>query len=364
MNLVPFIAASASDAVGQIRRQLGPEAVVVHVRPLPVRGWSRWWRKPRFEVMAFRPDPLSSALDLTSDAVAQPSGEPADAPRAGAAGLRRQRGPVTAAAGAPGGDDWPTRLQAQAGSWRIGPVLERAGFLPSNAQRVLDQLQESHGEPAPASLAEELGLLRAALSRMWRKPFPFLEDSLRPHILVGPPGIGKTTCLCKWLAQAVLVEGRQARVWRLDGAGANTSEMLSVYCEVLGVPLERSWEVKRTPGERELWFLDVPGVDWRSEEALQGLARQLRDYLSPHVHLVLNGAYDMQLLLAQVRAFGVLPLEDLVVTHLDEEARWGKIWNLVLGTNYSVRFLSAGQNIPGDFLAASPEDIFARQFPA
>ncbi len=81
------------------------------------------------------------------------------------------------------------------------------------------------------------------------------------------------------------------------------------------------------------------------------------------MHLVLNGAYDISVLLAQIRAFAALPIEDLILTHLDEESRWGKIWNLVLGTNYSLRHFSTGQNIPGDFCEASPEAVFARQFP-
>ena len=76
----------------------------------------------------------------------------------------------------------------------------------------------------------------------------------------------------------------------------------------------------------------------------------------------MNGAYDISTLLAQARAFSGLPIEDLIITHLDEESRWGKVWNLALGTNYSIRHFSTGQNIPGDFHEASAEMIFARQF--
>jgi flagellar biosynthesis protein FlhF len=81
------------------------------------------------------------------------------------------------------------------------------------------------------------------------------------------------------------------------------------------------------------------------------------------MHLVLNGAYDIKVLLAQVRAFSALPLEDLIISHLDEEPHWGKLWNLTLGAGLPIRHLSAGQNIPGEFWEASAERIFARQFP-
>ena len=63
----------------------------------------------------------------------------------------------------------------------------------------------------------------------------------RPHVFIGPPGSGKTTALCKWLTLAALLEERAARVWRLDGATANTADFLAIHCEMLGVPLERFW---------------------------------------------------------------------------------------------------------------------------
>lgn len=41
MEIVPFIAESAADAARQVRERLGPEAVVVQVRPVDAgtRGW-------------------------------------------------------------------------------------------------------------------------------------------------------------------------------------------------------------------------------------------------------------------------------------------------------------------------------------
>ena len=116
-------------------------------------------------------------------------------------------------------------------------------------------------------------------------------------------------------------------------------------------------------GKFDLGLIDLPGVDWRHPGAVRELGRQL-DVLGPvRVHLVLNAAYEVPLMMAQVRAFASLPAEDIVFTHLDEETRWGKIWNVVLGTKLPVRFLSAAQNIPGEFFQATPERILARQFP-
>jgi flagellar biosynthesis protein FlhF len=115
--------------------------------------------------------------------------------------------------------------------------------------------------------------------------------------------------------------------------------------------------------EADVLFVDLPGVNHSDANAVAQLAQRIAALPDAQVHLVVNGAYETSSLLTQVRAFSKLPITDLIVTHLDEESRWGKVWNLALGTNCPVRHLSSGQNIPGDFLAASAEQLFSRQFP-
>src|SRR5882672_10396548 len=56
VQVIPFIADSAADAVAQIRAKLGPDAVVVNVRQLPADGLAKLWKSPRIEVLAYKPD--------------------------------------------------------------------------------------------------------------------------------------------------------------------------------------------------------------------------------------------------------------------------------------------------------------------
>jgi flagellar biosynthesis protein FlhF len=342
--------------VAQIRARLGPEAVVLNVRPLPAQGLARLWQKPMIEVLAHRPEtppepaaPLSQALAefrQRLDQIEQHVKSPAGKTEAGPAAPLEFAAPI---------------VPLDSGGWRIGEALQKTGLLPLHAQRVLDEVRLRHGETPPASLAEEIGLARAFLAAAWRPCPPYPEHSV--HAVIGPAGSGKTTCLCKWLTQAALVEGRLARVWRLDGATANMAESLTVYCEILHLPSERAWAGGAGPIAEDIGFIDLPGVDWVRPGAIQELGVQLRQFGAPRLHLALNAAYDISVILAQARAFSVLPVEDLILTHLDEESRWGKLWNLVLGAGLPIRYLSTGQNIPGDFCAASAEAILARQFP-
>ena len=320
MKIEEFIADSAVDAVEQIRGQLGSQAVVVDVRPLP----NHFWQRRRMKVLAYVPEP-----------------EPAEA--------KSEPAPTMS--------EPPPQV---ASHWDIGSVLEHIGLLPIYAAHIVANLQATQGDGATISLTEELALTRSLLTRLW-KPLKTSANA-KLHVFVGAPGVGKTTALCKWLTNSVLLDGASARLWRLDARSANTAEFLSVHGEILGVPVERAWG--KVEFDEEIGFIDLPGVSWSDSTEMQYLAEQVNRFGNAQVHLVLNGAYESAQLLAQARAFAALPIADLIVTHLDEETRWGKLWNLVLGTDYPLRYLSSGQNIPGDFAEASADLLLARHFPA
>jgi flagellar biosynthesis protein FlhF len=411
MQVHTFIVDNALEAVEQVRAKLGPGAVVLSVRRLPVDGLSKLWKKPRIEVLAAAPpDAATSATPADSAAVAVPIQEPgmvssaseilgtapkAPSPSAPAAPadplaeLRRELSEIRAEifrnrqaptaeapipSAAPGKstevpartekplavESFVTRSVQYPGEWHVGPILESTGLLPVHALRVVEQLCQDHGETAPKSLGEEILLTAKVLQGEWILPTSSPNAGSEAHVFIGPPGSGKTTALCKWLAQSVLLEGKSATVWRLDGLGANTAESLSVYGEILGVPVERFLPEGRP--DSGLLFIDYPGVAPGDAVGMADLKERLAALGPVRVHLVLNAAYENAVVLSQARAYHDMGVTDIIATHLDEEPRWGKLWSWILGTNYPIGWLGVGQNVPGVFLPADPNRVLTRQF--
>lgn len=366
-----FVADSAAEAVAQIRAKLGPDALVVNVRKLPPGGLARLWQKPRIEVLACLPEEPASAPVAEEEPAISPVLAQLEA-------LRREMGEMRRRIDSPLPDRPPVAVSpvetpvrtlsspiatpteftprpSGGAAASLGQYLQTIGLSPMSAALVEDRVFTVEPSVAQRSLGEQVALANRILDGLWR-PAPDATNGL--HVMIGPAGSGKTTALCKWLTQVSLIEGRPTALWRLDGVTANQAEHLSVHGEILGVPVERTWTGEGLAGD--IGFIDLPGVDWRDRGALQELGRVVESFGPVSVHLVLNGAYESDTLLAQARAFGALPVVDMIVTHLDEELRWSKLWNLVLGTNLPIGFFGAGQNLPGLFERATGRKLFAR----
>lgn len=353
MQLHTFIVDSALEAVDRIRTELGPDAVVVSVRKLPANGLSRLWKTEQVEVVAGiaeapapQPepvDPLKQLRDEIRDLRAQvTSGVPARPASISAGSLLDTC-------------DGPSLSSPATG--RTSRLLAQTGLLPVYAEQVEQEILAVSGEQAPGNLARELELARNFLKARWlARPLA----SSRTHLFIGPAGSGKSTVLAKWMAQSVLLENQAAAVYQADTHMANTSPLPALYAEILGARFERGLPQELDPAE--ISFIDLPGFNPADAKGQAVLRQALETAPGCQVHLVLNAAYETATLLQQARAWSASGTADLILTHLDEEPRWGKAWNLVLGTNYRVSHFSSGQNIPGDFILATPEHLFHRQF--
>jgi flagellar biosynthesis protein FlhF len=335
MKLVPFIAENAASALAQIQEQLGPDAIVVSVRRLPAQGISRLWHHGggHIEVLACAPDdkpalkthlvPHGTDAYVPFDEKIEPAPRPAARP--------------------------PRR-------WRSIAWLESLGLLADFADRLEQKVRAAHGDEPPSAPIAEWSLVRDELAGDWHPARRVMEGTGRPHVFIGPSGSGKTTVLCKWMTMSVLTGERSARVWRLDGSVANTSEFLTLHCEMLGVPVERFWVPPDAPAD--LLFVDLPGVEMGDTHAMGVVRDQLAALPQPHVHLVLNAACESSILFEQFHTLAPLAPEDAIFTHLDEERHRVKLWNFVLGTKCPLSFLSAGQKIPGEFQRAESALLF------
>ncbi len=252
------------------------------------------------------------------------------------------------------------RGNRQTGRWRSIAWLESNGLLPTLREQLEQKVYLLHGEPALAATQKEWAAVTDLIVCHWRR-----RDQRRPARAVRMFSSArrvraKPRHFANGWFPRFCVNEHSVRVWRLDGESANASEILSCTAN----PWACRWNVFGTSRRRSGGFAIrgfARGGNTGQSDAIAALREQLSVLPQPHIHLVLNAAYESSILFEQFHAFESFAPEDIIFTHLDEEHRRVKLWNFVLGTKCPISFLGAGQKIPGEFRRAEPALLFPQK---
>jgi flagellar biosynthesis protein FlhF len=347
MHLKWFKGRAVSEVVSQIRKELGPEAVILHSKRS--RGWGplRAIRGGGVEILA--------AVDR-----AEPAPGRATAPVAGGgAGTDGLRAEVAAL----------RHLLVQFGGGRLlapalAPFYERlvaAGVEPALAQRLLGEVAlPPSGERAPVP-----GALRArvtdALAGAIRTAAPASSGAARVA-LVGPPGAGKTTSLAPLAARAQ-IEGGRAGIINLDGGGLSQTSPLEAIASIADIPYaaalapdDLAQELRRAPAGR-LTLIDTFGVSPADAAGHARLGELLRAARPDEIHLVLSATTKTADALAAVRALEAAGITHLLFTRLDETTSLGSVLAVSVESGLPLSHFGTGREIPGDLVPASAREV-------
>ncbi|MEO5958820.1 MAG: flagellar GTP-binding protein [Opitutaceae bacterium] len=321
-----FRVKSAQQAVSIIREKLGPTARVLSVRSVAGSGLKKFFSAPGLEVIAQVDAPAtdsSRSLDTVSSEPAEPAVSPvkADSPKA-----KR---------------DLDSNALSSLG---LTGLLRRSGITESALNRIQSGAtwSELNSLPLHRALAETSRLLRAQVETRAARP------PLSRAAFIGSPGVGRTTALCKWIAQEVFRRARMGHVVSVEFDRPNPLGPLPVFSEALGVPLAHfpCETFAATPGG--FVYFDLPGVSARRPGDNAQLGSFLdRERIDERV-LVLNAAYDRASLRDAYAAGRDLGATHLVFTHLDEVPQWGKLWDYLFDEEIEPLFLGVGPSLTGD----------------
>lgn len=345
---------SAEEAVRVIRDKLGDQARVLSVRQIGGEGLKRFISSPKLEVIA--EIPAEGSEELSDDGLL----EGADSPEETLANSEGSKLGVNDSSGAP-------KLSPEVGSPEETldesndkvRLLRKAGF----DLTLLSEIQSwnSWKEMKDKPLADVLKEITVGLSDRFRSTK--LAPTTDRIALIGAPGVGKTTTLCKFLAHEVFMNKKVPHVLKVENGIPNPDDALRIFCEVVGVTLFREPEGIPQVSEENPLYLDFPGLslsnmqDWiETKQTLDSLEVDTRV-------LVVNGAYEREVLLRSIRSAKHLGATHLAITHFDELANSTKLWPVLLQENLSPLCICNGQNVTGDFSTNVLNQLISRTFP-
>jgi flagellar biosynthesis protein FlhF len=204
----------------------------------------------------------------------------------------------------------------------LGAALAAHGVAPDLAERIVTTA-------LPFDAETPLVALSSALASLYPFKPVAAEDKPRRILLCGPPGAGKTMTAAKLAARAVIAGGK-VRLVSADAARAGASGQLAAFATILGVPLHCAADsaalerASRAADPAELLLIDTAGINPYSDEDRGELDRLIAAGVAEPV-LVLPAGGDTVDTVEMARVFAEHGCSRLVVTRLDVARRLGSI---------------------------------------
>jgi len=365
MNVKKFAAATSREALAQIKRELGADAVILSNRAVPggveilalaqkdVSGVvaaapKREAARPKaapqpLKEFARRVEPASPAVAASTAAAAPADARLYEEVRAMRGLVERQLETLA----------WTEEARRNPVRAQLMRELISAGFSAPLGRKVSAALPAAHGT------AQARAWLRAVLAKNLRcaTAADNLVERGGVYALVGPTGVGKTTTVAKLAARCVVRFGAQRlALITTDSYRIGAQDQLRIYARILGVPVHAVQDAAgleqalQSLGDRHLVLVDTVGMGQRDAR----LAEQMELLAAPRVRrvLLLNAASQIETLEDVVRAYGRNPggasLAGAIVTKIDEARRPGAALDCVMRHQLPLAFVTDGQRVPED----------------
>lgn len=388
MQLQTFKAATMGEALSQVKRVMGSEAVILHTRTLQTRRWLGLRRLEMVEITAGR------GLNVGTRALRRPSTESRGAPtgvyaRAGRSDFPPPRAPATTTAPA------PTRLldTPAAGAVAMLAITQDINSLKTMVGDLLNENRRATSPQIPEEMfpyftqlrnngvADELaGEIVKTIHRQVRpehlQQADFVKDKIaeqiekmlptsgsivrttrgKPHVvaLIGPTGVGKTTTVAKLAANLKLREKHRVGLITLDTYRIAAVDQLKRYADIIGAPLrvvagvDDLRDAERAMSDCDFILIDTAGRSPTDALKLNELKGLLQAAEPDEVHLVLSTVASPDCLHLAINRFNDVRVDRLIFTKLDEAAHIGVVLNVVRKVNKSLSYVTTGQDVPDD----------------
>lgn len=185
---------------------------------------------------------------------------------------------------------------------------------------------------------------------------------------VGPTGVGKTTTIAKLASYFKLEKKAKIALITSDTYRIAAVEQLRTYANILDVPLsvvytleEFNMAVKMFESY-DLIFVDTAGRSHKNNEQCNEMFHLIDDctiseQLEKETYLVLSAATKYRDLIKINEVYNHLKNFNIIFTKLDETTCLGNILNMKLATNVPLSYVTSGQAVPDDIAIIDAQKI-------
>lgn len=356
MKLKTYVAPNLREALAQVKRDLGAEAVILSTRARRTFAPDSPGSGGEVEVKAALDEPEAQSLsqefqDHGLSLLHQLRQELGELKKLVYGWLKSTQTPL-----------WLASQREMAGLYQI---LARKGVADQILHRWLAQVQDLLARRDGSGLLaaeQSLGLLMDFINvvNLWQSPD---ERSPRFWTFIGPPGVGKTTTIAKLAVQFALKRRKAVGLVSVDsgrwGGAFDPLPLLGKFLDVPFLPVAGVRDLRETLSRLaglEVVLIDTPGQNLTSTGS-RDLMDKLAEMPELEHHLLLDATRSESHLQAALQALSRFPLRSLIITKVDENLDFSGVFNQLCLHRVPVSYLTTGPGIPEDIEEASRSRI-------
>ena len=383
MRIKRYEAPTIQEALMKVKKDLGPEAVILYTKTFRKGGMLGMFGKPMAEITA--------GVDLNlMDDMAKRKGSVAVAPPLvdrSEMTLKKNTVPMPAPAAPSGpmGSLDPARakvkaLQRELNEMKTSSVanvlrdlnqVDTAALLSEGFSKIRKKLVRQEVEDfliqkiIKGMISEKIDpekndevfqwLDRYVRGMVKIAPAPPPANFQKVIAFVGPTGVGKTTTLAKLAARYSLIERKKVAMITADTYRIAATEQLKTYGKIMGIPVDVADSADEIANilakykNMDLVLVDTAGRSPSSDEQLDELKHFIARSQADEIHLVLSATTKYFDMIRIIERFGVaVPINRMIFTKLDETRFYGAFLNLMNNFQIPLSFYATGQNVPDD----------------
>jgi flagellar biosynthesis protein FlhF len=191
----------------------------------------------------------------------------------------------------------------------------------------------------------------------------------RIFAFVGPTGVGKTTTLAKLAAHIKLKRRKSVGIISIDTYRIGAVDQLRTYASILEVPFivaqgrEDFNRARISLRERDVILVDTIGKNYLQREHTHDLQSVFSDTPGVNHLLVLSATAKDVDLRQTLQHFQTMNVNSLIFTKVDETLNHGCMINQLLRFPHAVSYFGTGQRVPEDIETATQKRLLMFLFP-
>lgn len=181
--------------------------------------------------------------------------------------------------------------------------------------------------------------------------------------VVGPTGVGKTTCIAKLAAISKILHNLNVGIISIDTYRLGAIDQLRIFSDISNIDMLVAYQPEDMPKllkqfkDKDIVFIDTAGRSQKNKDELEKTKEFFNQIKIDDIYLVLSSASSTKTLFEVADNFKILNYNAFIFSKIDEAVVHGNLLNVMMEYNIPVIYLTNGQVIPDDIISADPEFI-------